>query len=200
VRTEPVRSSRLSEDPRARRSRERIARAAYDEVVRAGTTDLTVVRLAQVAGLSRQALYLHFADGDEVVAATALELVREDLRPRAYADLLPDRPETPESIRRLVDHVAAHRAFYAAFVRGAHRHLLADLVLEWFGFDGLERVRATLAPDLTPADVADFIRFYNAGIAALLADWLLDPVPTGPEAIAARIWKIYYRSANPPAP
>jgi AcrR family transcriptional regulator len=69
----------LALDPRVRRTRAAVLRAAVDLVSERGTTAVTISEIAAAANVSRRAVYQHFGDLDAVLLEAGLDLARREL-------------------------------------------------------------------------------------------------------------------------
>jgi AcrR family transcriptional regulator len=91
-------------DPRAKRTRDAVTRATADLIAADGLGSLTIERVAEHAGVSRTTLYRHFADLDELIAATVDALgtgsIGEPARTSATSDPL-------DQIRRAITNLGA---------------------------------------------------------------------------------------------
>lgn len=175
-----VRSSRTSTDPRAERSREALFAAAIELVTRAATSDVSLAALAIESGLTRQTIYLHFADRDAVLIAAAVNLLSRELVEPART-----RKEVVAALD-LAEHFSRHRTFYAAMLSGScvaelNRELLAvflpvneQLAITLAGSHGAERNR-------------DLALYLTGGTEKLVMTWMLSDDPEPAEQFAARL-------------
>lgn len=184
----------VSTDPRALNSRRQILSAAVDVVSEAGSADVSVSTIARVAGVSRQAVYLHYPDRDAILTAAATDLIMRSAPPADGRELDPTSPDTPHSVRQLTQHLAQYRSFYRALARVATSSI-TQLVMTYFDVEDASDVQ----PDLPPETLRDLARFYSGGIAALLADWMRDTAEEPHEAVADRIWAVFQVLGPPDA-
>jgi AcrR family transcriptional regulator len=177
-----------SNDPRARRTHERIA-AAVQRLSSDGR-DVTVSSIVAEAGVSRATFYTHFADLEEL-ALWLQESTFEAVAEAERADEAAGDQTTAMllSQQRLVEHYAEHRALYAAVfalpvargvqgrvARAMARDVRAHIV------DRAE-APAGLDPDLTALYIA------NAATGLIVA-WVLGEVEAGADTVARHLLEL----------
>jgi AcrR family transcriptional regulator len=112
---------------RSRRTRAAVLNAAWELLEEAGVERTTVAAVAERAGVSRQALYLHFASRAELLLAL-----------HDHVDEQLDLASSIRTVRDAADAVAALEAFAAHLANYHSRIVLIDLAL----------LRANDAPDV----------------------------------------------------
>lgn len=169
-----------AKDRRVRRTRAALLGAAVALVTERGTANIPVSDIADAAGVSRQLVYLHYGDRDNLLLEAALDLARTDLaQPRAETDELIGR----ERALAVARHFAAHRGFYRAMFCSAGAFALNKAVSR-----ALAPLPARYGADL-PAEVAEDLAVFVAnGATALIAAWVSEGAePLDPESMADRL-------------
>jgi AcrR family transcriptional regulator len=116
----PDRPSAVSRDPRARRSREAVLRAAVEELGAVGYGAFTVESVAARAGIAKSTFYRHWPDGLAVIV-DALETFHAQMRP------VEESRSSREQLVVMLEHVAVilsdspFAACIPALVDGAER-------------------------------------------------------------------------------
>ncbi|NIZ91363.1 TetR/AcrR family transcriptional regulator [Kineococcus rubinsiae] len=107
---EPARRPTIHER-RRQETRDGIVAAASSLILERGFENTTVEQIAEKAGVSRAAFYLHFSDKSQLSIAIGTE-GQEELR-ELYRQLAglgrPSRAEVENWVRRLTDHFQRHR-------------------------------------------------------------------------------------------
>jgi len=154
-------------DERARRTRNRIARAVTELVTRRPLDTITVQELAREAGISRSAFYAHFTSlGDYLTRSYAWVLERGSqlsaAQPGGERQVLP--------VRAILDHMAAKPAYVAATLDISYRPAMMAA--------GEERLRLMasanlkrLAPRLSEIERQALSTFIAGGFMAILRIW-----------------------------
>ncbi|HKD99106.1 MAG TPA: TetR/AcrR family transcriptional regulator [Micromonosporaceae bacterium] len=120
------------------KTRNRLLDAAWDVAGEVGTADLTLAAVAARAGVSRQAVYLHFGNRTTLL----VEMARRADRSSGFTRRLSASRELPprEGFRRMLDEWYAHvpvilptaRALEAAATVGADgREAYTDRMTDW---------------------------------------------------------------------
>jgi len=73
------RPSAVSRDPRARRSREAVLRAAVEELGAVGYGAFTVESVAARAGIAKSTFYRHWPDGLAVISDLHIDAIQRDV-------------------------------------------------------------------------------------------------------------------------
>ncbi|MGA6161658.1 TetR/AcrR family transcriptional regulator [Amycolatopsis magusensis] len=170
-------------DRRVARSRAALFAAAVRLVTERGTTAVPITELAEAADLSRQAVYLHFANRDEVLVAAAADLARREMAGAGEGG-------GRSALLAAVGHFAGHREFYRAMLSGpcafALTRALGDLLAP------VNRHLLGTLVDVAPGTLDDLAVFVTGGMGALINAWLLDEAHPDPEEFAdrlARLWR-----------
>lgn len=166
-----------STDPRAERSRTLLLEASIRLISDRGTTDIPLTELVKAAGVSRQVAYLHYADRDELVLESAMDLMRTELTsatPTASAR---------EAVERVTAHFAARRDFYRAMFSGPCCYEFNQRMLAL-----LRPFTLLLVPHVEGQTQLDAAEFLAGGAGAIIAGWVIDRADTStPLEIADRI-------------
>lgn len=164
-------------DRRVVRSRAALFEAAVRLVAERGTTAIPITELAEAAGVSRQLVYLHFANRDALLVGAAVELARRELLTGADSALM-----------AAVEHFAGHRAFYRAMLSGScafeFTRALGDLLAP------VNRQLITTA-DVDPATLDDLAVFITGGMGSIINAWLLDDEEPDPARFAERLQRLW---------
>ncbi|MFG2761344.1 TetR/AcrR family transcriptional regulator [Streptomyces wuyuanensis] len=172
-------------DPRAERTRDRLRRALLDECRERPLAEASVAGLVRRAGLGRATFYLHYPDLDALAVDACAEIVRDAVEALHAWRGVPDPAAPPASLTDFFTGVVPHAALYRALLREGGGGPLGDLLhRELRERSRRERELAgAAAPDLVASAVA-------AAFTGLLADWLHGSVDSGPEDMAARVWRL----------
>lgn len=175
-----------AKDRRVRRTRAALLSAAIALVSARGTANVPVSDIADAAGVSRQLVYLHFRDRDNLLLEAALDLARREL-----ADPLEDAPaEAVGRERALVvaRHFAEHRGFYRAMFEAASGFALNRVICGLLAPLRSGSLKARFGHKLPPQAADDLAVFITGGGTALLSAWVSSPdEPLDPEAMADRL-------------
>jgi AcrR family transcriptional regulator len=178
-------------DPRPARTRAAI-HAAVERLTATAGAEVTVNAIAQEAGVSRTSFYAQFEDLD----ALAVSMLVDAFRDIGHDDVVARRAAGADahqaarsSAFRLVEHIAARRAFYRASLDWKLTARVREVVEAAFAEQVL--VSLDVAPERVPAalDRRDAARFVAGGVLAVLTAWLRDDdaSATDPEAVADRL-------------
>lgn len=164
-------SARASNDARAIRTRAALM-AAAEGIALSGAEALTAANVAQLAGVSRSAFYVHFDNVPDLAQAMMVETIQ-----KLFVEVAPspDRLEWLDSLRqstrRVVEHFDRHRALYRAA-----RSMPGSLQ----GHDGVLNVMTEVATTLlrrhsnVPEEIVleDAARWMAAGFYGVLDAWI----------------------------
>ncbi len=149
-----------------------------------GTANVPVSDIADTAGVSRQLVYLHFGDRDNLLLEAALDLVRRELAEPWRLQ----RATRRDHALAVARHFAEHRAFYRAMFNSASAFALIQAVaglLTPLRRESLEARFGEVLPTRLADDLGSFI---NGGSAAIVHTWVTDgEEPLDPEAMADRL-------------
>ena len=167
------------QDPRARRTRDRLGDALVELVQEKPFDSITVQEVLDRAGVSRSAFYTHFRDKDDLFLSDAEDFFH------AMASLLTRRAESSERIapvREFFAHVAEVRRFFDALVASGRFHDHMDLGRECFA-RGIEQRLAALprARGLGAAERTAMSHLFAGAMIALLLWWVRRESPESPE-------------------
>jgi AcrR family transcriptional regulator len=170
---------------RAVRSRAALFAAAVELVSGRGSANVPVTDLAEAAGVSRQLVYLHFADRDALLVAAAIDLARREL--------VLGEQSGRAAVLATARHFAAHRAFYRALLTGPCAFALTTALTDLLA-PGNRQVARALFGDQVPAATADDLAvFLTGGAGALINAWLLgDEDPLNPEKLTDRLVRLMH--------
>lgn len=185
--TPPPRPSVDSGDPRAQRTRRKLFEAARQLVSERGTSEIPLSALAEAADVTRQTVYLHFADAGAAVTAAAVALFRDELV----------RDGAAIEARTLADHFFRHRRFYRAMLGGPSAAAM-NRELEAV----LQPVNEILVADLIGPDAEgiapDVALFISGGTEKLVTAWMLSDQPEPAAAFAERLERVARALARTP--
>ncbi|MFC3491702.1 TetR/AcrR family transcriptional regulator [Glycomyces rhizosphaerae] len=172
-----------------RRTRAALLGAAIALISARGTANVPVSDIADAAGVSRQLVYLHYGDRDNLLLEAALDLARREL-----AEPLETAPgEAVGRVRALTvaRHFAAHQGFYRAMFTTASAFALNQVVSGLLAPLRRESLLARFGETLPPREADDLAVFITGGGTALLSAWLdSGEDPLDPEAMADRLQAI----------
>lgn len=157
---------------------DRIIEAALTLITRQGLGAVTMMKIAETAGVARQTLYNHYPDVDSIVLEAISRHNRESIRLLEASLRVVDRPE--DRLEQLVRHMVSIGA-HAHHASGIEHGLSADARETLSEYDSaldrrireiLEEGRRTGAfrPDLTPDIDAVLIRHLLNGLTHQAAD------------------------------
>lgn len=171
-----MRPSVDSTDPRAQRTRRQIFEAARRLVTERGTSEITLSALAESAGVTRQTVYLHFADAGAAVTAAAVALFRDELV----------RDGAAIEATTLADHFFRHRHFYRPMLAGPQAAAMnreLEVVLQ----PANEILVAQLIGPGSEGIAPDVALFISGGTEKLVRAWMLSDRPEPAAAFAERL-------------
>ncbi|WP_026932467.1 TetR/AcrR family transcriptional regulator [Glycomyces tenuis] len=194
----PTSQAPPAKDRRVRRSRAALLDATVALVTEHGTAAVPLSEIAEAADVSRQLVYQHFGDRDNLLLKAALELAGTELAPR-----LDGVRDTRERALLIARHFAAHRVFYRALcnspVAFALHKVLTGLLLPI----NRRAVRRALGGDGAPREVEDLSLFLTGGGTAFITTWVVEGEdPLDPEAFTERFMRlvaVFERSIRPAA-
>ena len=174
-------------DPRVRRTRAAVLRAAFDLVSERGTTAVTISEIAEAADVSRRVVYQHFGDLDSVLLEAGLDLARRELLPR-LADLrepVDGRAETLVMTR----HFADNQVFYRALLTGSCAFALDRGLISLMLPLNRQGVAHKYGDRLSAQAIDDLATFITGGASAFVTTWVVDGAPD-PEAFTDRLLNV----------
>lgn len=170
---------------RAVRSRAALFAAAVELVSGRGSANVPVTDLAEAAGVSRQLVYLHFADRDALLVAAAIDLARREL---VFGE-----ESGRAAVLATARHFAAHRAFYRALLTGPCAFALTTALTDLLAPGNRQVVRALFGDQVPAATADDLAVFVTGGAGALINAWLLgDEDPLDPEELTDRLVRLMH--------
>ncbi|GHJ47640.1 hypothetical protein Cs7R123_49820 [Catellatospora sp. TT07R-123] len=170
-----------SSDPRAVRTRARLAGAFTAITARDPGVPVTVSAIVAEAGLNRSSFYAHF-DTTGALAVYVLEQALRDLPEQDLAVRLSDTASGEQASRlvlgNIVDQVERQRTELVAVFGSAD----GGAALARFGQQLADNIsyyfeRIGFAPMRPPAELATAAVFLGHGLAAAVAAWLAEPRP-----------------------
>ncbi|MGW6929154.1 TetR/AcrR family transcriptional regulator [Lentzea sp. NPDC054927] len=171
-------------DPRVRRTRAAVLRAAVDLVTARGTAAVTVSEIATAADVSRRVVYQHFGDLDTVLLEAGLDLARRELLPRFSG--FEDPQDARAEMLVMTRHFAEHRVFYRALLTGPCAFALDRGLIKLLLPVNRQAV-AHLYGDRIPGEVVDDLAaFFTGGAGSFVTAWVVDGAPD-PEAFTDRL-------------
>lgn len=185
-----------SVDPRFGRTREALLAAAVELVEAKDVSEISITDIASAAGVSRQAIYSHFSDRDEILAdAAILRLSRAITEAEVGATRLPKDGSAPETLVALISHLMDHPTYYRRIFTGSTS---ADAFIELsqrnrHHFERLMELPARPGWSGPAGELAeqDLIEFLAGGSAALTVSWIIDPPADPPRTLANRLWDLW---------
>jgi AcrR family transcriptional regulator len=167
------------------RSRAALFAAAVELVSGRGSANVPVTDLAEAAGVSRQLVYLHFADRDALLVAAAIDLARREL---VFGE-----ESGRAAVLATARHFAAHRAFYRALLTGPCAFALTTALTDLLAPGNRQVVRALFGDQVPAATADDLAVFVTGGAGALINAWLLgDEDPLDPEKLTDRLVRLMH--------
>lgn len=171
-------------DPRVRRTRAAVLRAAFDLVSERGTTAVTISEIAEAADVSRRVVYQHFGDLDTVLLEAGLDLARRELLECAA------EPQEPADARAgalaVTRHFAEHRVFYRALLTGSCAYALDRGLISLLLPANRQAIEQVHGGRLSPQAVDDLAAFITGGAGSFVTAWVVEGAPD-PEAFTDRL-------------
>ncbi len=179
-----------AKDRRVRRTRAALLGAATALVSARGTANIPVSDIADAAGVSRQLVYLHYGDRDNLLLEAALDLARRELT-EPWEDA-PGEAVGRDRALAIARHFAAHQGFYRAMFATASAFALNQVVCGLLAPLRREALLARFGETAIPPGIADDLAVFVAGGgAALMSAWLTSGEdPLDPESMADRLQSI----------
>ncbi|MFF4256588.1 TetR/AcrR family transcriptional regulator [Streptomyces sp. NPDC001663] len=177
------------QDPRVRRSRTALMRAAIELVSERETSAVPLSDLAEAADISRRVVYQHFGDRDSLLLEAGLDLARRELLPH-LADL-PKDSDGREQALAVCRHFAEHRRYYRALLTGPCAFALDRGLISLLLPVNREGVEQWLGHRLAPQALEDLAAFVTGGASAFITTWLVEAAgPLDPEAFTDRLMTV----------
>ncbi|RKE80077.1 TetR family transcriptional regulator [Rhizobium sp. AG855] len=172
--TKIVNVSRMSEISVGER-RALILQAAYGTFVSYGFKRTTMDDIAQVVGLSRPALYIHFRNKPDIFRALMRSMMEEALL-KVRSSLEQDLPLEDRLFLALSEGIVAPQRQILATAHGAElfdtsHEFGADLFLDW-----MKAVEEEIARELSRSEAARVITFPSGLSSEIVASLLIDAV------------------------
>ncbi|ONI93059.1 TetR family transcriptional regulator [Saccharothrix sp. ALI-22-I] len=174
----------LALDPRVRRTRAAVLRAAVDLVSERGTTAVTISEIAAAADVSRRAVYQHFGDLDAVLLEAGLDLARRELL-CGYTDTT-EPVDQREGTLAMARHFARHRVFYRALLTGSCAYALDRGLISLLLPVNRQGVEHLLGDRLSGQVLDDLAAFITGGAGSFVTAWVIEGAH-GPEAFTDRL-------------
>lgn len=176
-------------DPRVRRSRDALMRAAVALVGDRGTAAVPVSDIAEAAGVSRPVLYQHFGDRDRLLLESALDLATRELLPRMAA--ASNDPTRRSGALALARHFAGHSAFYRAVLTSSCAFELNKALASLLIPVNRKLVHDIFGGALDPQGELDFATFLTGGGSAVVNTWVVEGTePLDPEQFTDRLMRL----------
>lgn len=171
-------------DPRVRRTRAAVLKAAFDLVTERGTTAVTVSEIAEAADVSRRVVYQHFGDLDTVLLETGLDLARRELLPRLtdFREVVDGRAETVV----MAQHFADHKVFYRALLTGSSAYALDRGLISLLLPVNRQGIEHLYGDRLSAQTVDDLAAFITGGAGSFVTAWVIEGAHD-PEAFTDRL-------------
>ena len=174
-------------DPRVRRTRAAVLRAAFDLVSTRGTTSVTVSEIAEAADVSRRVVYQHFGDLDTVLLEAGLDLARRELLPR-LADLREPVDGHAEALA-MARHFAEHVVFYRALLTGSCAFAVDRGLIRLMLPVNRQAVQHLYGDQLSEQAAEDLATFITGGVGSFVTTWVVAGAPD-PEAFTDRLMNV----------
>lgn len=176
--TEPAR------DPRVRRTRAAVLRAAVDLATERGTTAVTVSEIAEAADVSRRVVYQHFGDIDAVLLEAGLDLARRELLSCVGAAAQPVNARA--QTLAMTEHFARHQVFYRALLTGSCAYALNRGLISLLLPVNRHGVERAYGDRLTGQAADDLAAFITGGAGSFVTSWVIEGAHD-PEAFTDRL-------------
>lgn len=180
-------------DPRVRRTRAAVLKAAFSLVTERGTTAVAVSEIAEAADVSRRVVYQHFGDLDTVLLEAGLDLARRELVPLLgdTAELADARAHTLAMAR----HFAGHQTFYRALLTGSCAFALDRGLISLLLPINRRAIERMHGHRLTAQAADDLAAFITGGAGSFVTAWVVDGAHD-PEAFTDRLINVVGRFAE----
>jgi AcrR family transcriptional regulator len=173
------------EDPRARRTRDRLREALLAECSGRSLEEVSVSAVVRRAGVGRATFYLHYEDLQALAVDACSEVVRDAVEAAHAYEGLPDPDVPPQALAAFFVSVSAHAGLYRALLHPGGSGPLGELLhRELSARAQLERRRAGVPHSpLAGSAVASVFT-------GVFADWLHGLVEVEPHAFCAEVWRL----------
>jgi AcrR family transcriptional regulator len=179
-------------DPRAARSKRALIAAGTELLDEQDLDQLSITQVVATAGVTRPTFYQHFGDLAELARAAAVA--------RLDAEFARHEPSSPVSgdwltrvepvVRELLEHLAAHRAFYRRVLHGPRSGTAVNAAVDLVARRILERSPLLQSvADRDSEEIRDSVVIVSGGIVWLLSGWLGTPL-TGRDSVEAMAHRI----------
>ncbi|GAA4165713.1 TetR/AcrR family transcriptional regulator [Gryllotalpicola daejeonensis] len=190
-----------ADDPRAARSKRALIAAVTGLLDEHDLDELSITQVVAAAGVTRPTFYQHFGDLTELARAAAVARLDTEFERH------PAPAEAPRSgtsgvshvesvVRDLLEHLAAHRAFYRRVLHGPRSGAAVDAAVDLVARRILERSLPLLGSaagsddsDPESEELRDSVVIVSGGIVWLLSGWLGTPL-TGRDSVEAMAHRI----------
>ncbi|MFD7136265.1 TetR/AcrR family transcriptional regulator [Streptomyces sp. NPDC059894] len=176
-------------DPRVERTRAALFAAAVRLVSEQGTSSVAVTDLATAAGVSRQLVYTHFEDRDDLLVQAAVDLAERSLLAYDTPPAAFDRA----TVLPVAQHFAEHRAFYRALLTGSCAFGMTQALGELLAPAGRQAMVNIFDDRLTSSLADDLAVFVTGGAGAVVNAWLLSEEEVlDPHDLAERLHRLWH--------
>ncbi len=173
------------EDPRTRRTRERLRDALLAECAELSLEDLSVAQVVRRAEVGRATFYLHYEDLQALAADACGEVVREAVDAVHDFEGAPDPAEPPPALTVFLASVAERADLYRRFLQPGGGGPLGEVLhRELKARAELERRRAGVPYSPLAGSAV------SAVFTGVFADWLHGVVDVEPGDFAAQVWRL----------
>ena len=182
------------EDPRVRRTRDRLGDALIELLVEKPFDDITVQDVLDRAAVSRSTFYSHFkdkndlflSDADDFFAALATALSR-----------FGDKSERVVPVCELFAHIAEVQPFYKALIESGRIHDVWELGREHFARGIEQRLAEIPRARSIPAERRGLVAHGLAGsLVALVSWWVQRGMSESPQEMDALFHQLVWAGAN----
>ncbi len=178
-------SAARGEDPRTRRTRERLREALLEECAERSLEELSVASVVRRAGVGRATFYLHYEDLQALAVDACGEVVRVAVDAVHDFDGRPDPTSPPRALTAFIAGVEDRADLYRRFLQPGGGGPLGELLhRELSARAQLERRKAG-APYSPLAGSA-----VSAVFTGVFADWLHGLVDLKPAEFAGQVWRL----------
>ncbi|GAA4187993.1 TetR/AcrR family transcriptional regulator [Gryllotalpicola kribbensis] len=181
-----------TDDPRAARSKRALVAAATELLDAHDLDALSITQVVAAAGVTRPTFYQHFGDLAELARAAAV--TRLDTEFERYQPVSADAGDglarVEPVVRQLLEHLAAHRAFYRRVLHGPRSGSAVNAAVDLVARRILERsplLQSVADPE--SEEIRDSVVIVSGGIVWLLSGWLGTPL-TGRDSVEAMAHRI----------
>jgi AcrR family transcriptional regulator len=188
ISTAVSRPSANSRDRRAIRSRDAILGAGTELVRERDTIDLSISEIAVRADVSRQAVYLHYRDRNQLLIDAAVALFT-----REFLGEFDEQSRTMlDGTLLLTQHFEANRDFYRVLLGGPCAYELNRRLFVMLQPFNIEAVRHLFGNDLDDQLLASLSALLTGGFGQLINSWVIsrEPGRPGPEEFALHLTRV----------